>query len=113
MLQIFDTKLARRGHSHKERIAKGPCLFGTEWGQVPYQATRGSLMRAFMVATVLGLAAWCGLFGNQSAAHGQAGEAPVVIIAIVPADAQIWFDGAATTQTGGVRRFYSPPVGAG
>jgi len=66
-----------------------------------------------MVATVLGLAAWCGLFGNQPAAHGQGGEAPVVITAIVPADAQIWFDGTATTQTGASRQFYSPPVGTG
>jgi uncharacterized protein (TIGR03000 family) len=35
---------------------------------------------------------------------------PVVITMLVPADAQITFDGTKTTQTGTVRRFISPPL---
>jgi uncharacterized protein (TIGR03000 family) len=38
---------------------------------------------------------------------------PVHIELRVPADAEIWFDDARTTQTGRVRRFVSPPVPPG
>jgi uncharacterized protein (TIGR03000 family) len=31
----------------------------------------------------------------------------------VPADARVWFEGAATTSTGPVRQFYSPPLASG
>lgn len=31
----------------------------------------------------------------------------------VPADARVWFEGAATTSTGPVRQFYSPPLVSG
>jgi uncharacterized protein (TIGR03000 family) len=31
----------------------------------------------------------------------------------VPAGARVWFGGAATTSTGPVRRFYSPPLESG
>src|SRR5262249_44177885 len=31
----------------------------------------------------------------------------------VPADARVWFQGAATTSTGSVRHFHSPPLASG
>jgi uncharacterized protein (TIGR03000 family) len=68
-------------------------------------------MRAFIVAMGLGLVA--SLFGNLSEARAQAGEAPAVINATVPADAQVWIDGTATTQTGTQRVFTSPPLATG
>src|SRR5262245_46965126 len=37
---------------------------------------------------------------------------PATIELLVPADAQVWFNGAATTQTGTVRRFVTPPLNA-
>jgi uncharacterized protein (TIGR03000 family) len=38
---------------------------------------------------------------------------PVLINVTVPPDAEIWFDGAPTTQKGSVRQFVSPPISAG
>jgi uncharacterized protein (TIGR03000 family) len=37
---------------------------------------------------------------------------PATIELIVPADAQVWFNGQATTQTGTVRRFVTPELNA-
>jgi uncharacterized protein (TIGR03000 family) len=39
-----------------------------------------------------------------------AASLPATIELIVPADAQVWFDGVATSQTGTVRRFVTPPL---
>jgi uncharacterized protein (TIGR03000 family) len=41
-----------------------------------------------------------------------ASNLPATIELTVPADAQVWFDGQATTQTGTVRRFVTPPLNA-
>jgi uncharacterized protein (TIGR03000 family) len=64
-------------------------------------------MKAFMI---FGFAAWMSLFFYQSSARAQTGEMPVVMNMTVPADAQIWIDGNATTQTGSNRTFTSPPL---
>jgi uncharacterized protein (TIGR03000 family) len=40
------------------------------------------------------------------------GNLPATIELTVPADAQVWFDGQATTQTGTLRRFVTPPLRA-
>ena len=37
---------------------------------------------------------------------------PATIELVVPADAQVWFNGQATAQTGSVRRFVTPPLNA-
>jgi len=37
----------------------------------------------------------------------------VTVNVSVPADAEIWFDGTKTTQTGAARSFVSPPVSPG
>jgi uncharacterized protein (TIGR03000 family) len=37
---------------------------------------------------------------------------PATVELIVPADAQVWFNGAPTTLTGTVRRFVTPPLSA-
>jgi len=37
---------------------------------------------------------------------------PATIELTVPADAQVWFNGQATAQTGSVRRFVTPPLNA-
>jgi uncharacterized protein (TIGR03000 family) len=41
-----------------------------------------------------------------------ASSLPATIELVVPADAQLWFNGQATTQTGTVRRFVTPPLNA-
>jgi uncharacterized protein (TIGR03000 family) len=65
-------------------------------------------MRALTFTTALGLL----IFGTPLAqAAGE--DAPVVITMLVPSDAQVWFNGTKTTQTGSQRRFYSPPLTAG
>jgi len=38
---------------------------------------------------------------------------PVTVTLKVPANAEVWFNGAKTTQTGAVRQFQSPPVEPG
>jgi uncharacterized protein (TIGR03000 family) len=69
-------------------------------------------MRALIVAILTGV----GLVLVTSAsaqAEAPADAAPVVITMLVPADAVVSIDGAKTTQTGTLRRFYSPPVAKG
>jgi len=39
-----------------------------------------------------------------------ASSLPATIELVVPADAQVWFNGQATAQTGTVRRFVTPPL---
>jgi len=63
-----------------------------------------------LLAVVLGSLAWLGV---PRTARAEAGDAPVVINAIVPAGAQLWVDGTKTKQTGDSRRFVSPPISAG
>jgi uncharacterized protein (TIGR03000 family) len=41
------------------------------------------------------------------------GNMPAIIDVQVPADAQLWFDGESTSQTGGERTFRSPPLEQG
>jgi uncharacterized protein (TIGR03000 family) len=43
-------------------------------------------------------------------ADGYQGNSAVLISVSVPADAEIWFDGSKTVQTGTLRRFVSPPI---
>jgi len=50
---------------------------------------------------------------QQIYATAQPAEAPVQISVRVPADAEVWFDGAKTAQNGAVRRFISPPLPPG
>jgi uncharacterized protein (TIGR03000 family) len=52
------------------------------------------------------------LFASSSV-QAKPGEAPVVVVTTVPADAAVWFDGVKTSQTGTQRRFESPPIPAG
>jgi uncharacterized protein (TIGR03000 family) len=67
-------------------------------------------MRSVSVTSLLGL----GIFGlSLAASPATAAEAqPVRIRMSVPADASVWFNGTATTQTGAVREFVSPAVAA-
>ncbi len=43
-------------------------------------------------------------------ADGYQGNSAVLISVSVPADAEIWFDGSKTVQTGTLRRFVSSPI---
>jgi uncharacterized protein (TIGR03000 family) len=52
-------------------------------------------------------------FSEPQTARAEPGDAPVVINALVPSGAQLWFDGTKTTQTGDNRRFVSPPIASG
>jgi uncharacterized protein (TIGR03000 family) len=65
-------------------------------------------MRALIGVFALGF----GLFGNIPArAEEPAGnKEPVVIMMLVPAGAEVTFDGTKTQQTGAQRRFESPPI---
>jgi uncharacterized protein (TIGR03000 family) len=63
-----------------------------------------------LAALLAGLGAW---LGDVQTVRAESGDAPVVINAIVPADAQLWVDGTKTKQTGESRRFVSPPVPSG
>jgi uncharacterized protein (TIGR03000 family) len=57
------------------------------------------------------LAALASVLGAQTPLPGK--EAPCEIVVIVPADAEVFFDGAATRQKGNKRRFVTPPLEAG
>ena len=50
---------------------------------------------------------------DQSKPAPTAPGRPVHFAIMVPADAEVWFDGAKTTQTGPDREFVSPPLRAG
>ena len=50
---------------------------------------------------------------GPSAQAGAIEKADPAFDAIVPADAKIWFDGTATTTTGSVRQFGTPPLKPG
>jgi uncharacterized protein (TIGR03000 family) len=55
-------------------------------------------------------------YGNvstSSAGEDSAVNRAVAIAVSVPADAEIWFDDAKTTQSGALRQFVSPPLTAG
>jgi uncharacterized protein (TIGR03000 family) len=66
------------------------------------------MMRMFVAA--------CGLAVLSVVAPGvistvrAADDAAVVITMVLPEDAEVWFDGTKTTQTGTVRKFYSPAI---
>jgi uncharacterized protein (TIGR03000 family) len=49
----------------------------------------------------------------MAAASQTGGQAPAEITIVVPPDAQVFFDGAATAQKGGERRFTTPPLEIG
>jgi uncharacterized protein (TIGR03000 family) len=61
------------------------------------------------------LAAAGGLTGAEARpdADAKASDRPVVIEALIPAGAEIWFDDDSTNQKGEYRRFISPPLTAG
>jgi uncharacterized protein (TIGR03000 family) len=66
-------------------------------------------MRSMFLATIVGLSLFTsGVFGQPPA-----GNQPVHMKFVVPADAQIWLNDALTTMQGPVRQFLSPPVKPG
>ena len=72
-------------------------------------------MRSLLFSTALGVTALGLLAEVPPAAHGSSpadGRAAMISLR-VPADAEIWFDGVPTTQTGSVRQFISPPLEPG
>jgi uncharacterized protein (TIGR03000 family) len=69
-------------------------------------------MRAFLM-TAVALGVLSAFAGNPQPARAAPGDAPVVITMTVPANAEVWFDGTKTVQTGENRRFFSPPITAG
>jgi uncharacterized protein (TIGR03000 family) len=50
--------------------------------------------------------------GTYRSYYPPATSLPATIELVVPADAQVWFNGQATTLTGTVRRFVTPPLNA-
>jgi uncharacterized protein (TIGR03000 family) len=58
-----------------------------------------------------------GSYGNLNTegyyGSGMQGNRAISVQVTVPADAQIWFDGTQTKQTGTLRHFVSPPVAPG
>jgi uncharacterized protein (TIGR03000 family) len=68
-------------------------------------------MRTIMLSAALGLGA-LGLWGGgpSRAVAAPPGNQPTLIQVTVPAGAEIWFDGAKTSQSGTVRQFLTPPL---
>jgi uncharacterized protein (TIGR03000 family) len=60
----------------------------------------------------LSLLAWIGLTSLAAAQH-PVGNQPVHLSFLVPDDAQVWVEGAATTTRGPVREFVSPAIPSG
>jgi len=74
-----------------------------------------SPMRTLLLSALVGVLGW-GLSATPTAraADETAGkDAPVLITVTVPGDAQIWFEGSKTTQTGTTRQFVSPALKPG
>jgi uncharacterized protein (TIGR03000 family) len=72
------------------------------------QSIRHSFFKVLVAVTVVALAT-----AAQAQPGGAVGQAPAEITVIVPADAAVFFDGAATVQKGKTRVFTSPPLEAG
>jgi len=72
-------------------------------------------MRALLLSAVLGTLGWgLGFTPTVLAADDAASPAkPVLITVNVPTDAQIWFQGAKTSQEGPSRQFISPALTPG
>ncbi len=69
---------------------------------------RLALFLVSLSATSLALA-----LSPTSAVAAQPGDQPVLIHMQVPANAEVWFDGAPTSKTVPVRDFFSAPIAAG
>ena len=72
-------------------------------------------MRSLLLSALLGVLGWgLGVTPTLRAADEAAGkDEPVVITVNVPNDAQIWFEGSKTSQTGTSRQFISPALKSG
>jgi uncharacterized protein (TIGR03000 family) len=66
-------------------------------------------MRALFSTSALALCLYA-FSGSPQPAQAAPGDAPIIITMTVPANAEVWFNGTKTTQTGAIRRFFSPPV---
>src|SRR5260370_27645314 len=74
--------------------------------------------RIFALSNLTGLALLSSLLAARAAEAQNEGyslwthrvEKPALIDVLVPADAEIWFDGAKTVQNGEFRQFVSPPL---
>src|SRR5262249_49930993 len=69
-------------------------------------------MRALILMSVLGLGTLL-VQAARAADPPSSPSEPVRIQMQVPADAEVWFDGAKTQQTGSERAFISPPLRPG
>jgi uncharacterized protein (TIGR03000 family) len=69
-------------------------------------------MRTFLGVLAVAAASF-GLFVPARAEAPNENKAPVVITMLVPAGAEVTFDGTKTTQTGTTRRFESPAIATG
>ncbi len=70
-------------------------------------------MKSLRFAPVWGVAALALIALTPPAARPADAEAPAQITIVVPADAEVFFDGEATVQMGAERTFVSPPLTAG
>lgn len=65
------------------------------------------------LAALMALAATISLHAQEPTKKPETTNKPATLRVLVPANAQVEIDGKATTQTGEVRRFVSPPLEAG